>query len=272
MTWLVTLLPFVGRWTIHLDPRTKFIAYARKRRPAGVADLAGKTLSIVVPVGERAAAIEPMLERLLRTDFGLRTELVVASHGPSNAAEIICGRLACLGEARSLRVEDGGEGSAVAAGLRSSRGDYVALQTAEIGYDPTDIGGLVRTMAETGALAVYGSRYSGRFRRTGPFLRTLASRALTSAANLLNDLNLSDVMVGCKVLDGRLARALVLRSRGLEFEAELICKLRRRAVPIYEAPVSYEPPTEPDGRRKVALADGWRTLAALTRYGLIGAD
>jgi SAM-dependent methyltransferase len=272
MTWLVALLPFVGRWTIHLDPRTKFIAYARKRRPAGGADLTGKTLSIVVPVGEGAAAIEPMLERLLSTDFGMGTELVVASHGPSNAAEIICGRLASRGEVRSVRVEDGGEGAAVAAGLRASRGDYVVLQSAEIGYDPADIGALVATMARTGALAVYGSRYSGRYRRTGPFLRTLASRAVTGAANLLNDLNLSDVMVGCKVLDGRLARALALRSRGLEFEAELLCKLRRRAVPIYEAPVSYEPPTDPNGRRKVGFADGWRTLAALVRYGLLGAE
>ena len=31
MVWLVKALPFLGDWSLHIDPRTKFIIYARKR-------------------------------------------------------------------------------------------------------------------------------------------------------------------------------------------------------------------------------------------------
>jgi SAM-dependent methyltransferase len=270
MVWFLKLFPFVGSWSVHLDPRTKFIMYARKRRERQAADLAGRRVSIVVPVGEDAAAAEPVLEALLRVDLGASKELIVASYGSGEAAEIVCERLARLGEVRLVRAA-GGEGAAVAAGFRASTGDTVVLRTPVDGYDPREISTLLRTMADTGGIAVYGSRYSGRFRRAGPFLRTLASRTLTMLANLLNDLNLSDLMVGCKAFDGDLARALSIRSRGVEFEAEITCRLRQKAVSIYEAPLSYDAGAQPDGRR-VGAGDAWRTLVALVRYGLFRAD
>jgi glycosyltransferase involved in cell wall biosynthesis len=268
MVWLLNLLPFVGGWSIYLNPRTKFIAYARKR-PRGGRSLANSTVTVVVPVGENVDAAQPLLERLLSTDLGAHLELVLASHGGGKAAEIVSDRLRGLGDVRL--VKGGGEGSAVAAGLRASRGDYVVLQTADDGYDPREIRGLLGTMSETGALAVYGSRYSGRFRRTGPHLRTVASRLFTFLCNIANNLNLSDAMVGCKALDGNLARSLTIRSRGVEYEAELPCRLRRKAVSIYEAPVSYDAGAAPGGRT-VGLAAGLRTLAAFVRYGLFRAN
>jgi len=267
MVWLLKLLPFVGGWSIYLNPRTKFIVYARKR-PRGGRKLAESTVTVVVPVGENVDAAEPLLERLLSTELGAHLELVLASHGGGQAAEIVADRLRRLGDVRL--VKGGGEGSAVAAGLRAGRGDYVVLQTADDGYDPRDIRGLMETMSETGALAVYGSRYGGRFRRTGPHLRTVASRLFTSLCNLANNLNLSDAMVGCKALDGNLARSLTIRSRGVEYEAELPCRLRAKAVSIYEAPVSYDAGAA-QGGRTVGLAAGPRTLVALVRYGLFRA-
>jgi SAM-dependent methyltransferase len=270
MVWLLKIFPFVGNWSIYLNPLTKLIVYARKRRPRPAAPHPRRTVSIVVPVGEDAAAAEPVLEGLLRVEIGAPKELVVASFGSGEAAEIVCERLARLGEVRLVKAK-GGEGAAVAMGFRASTGDLVVLQTPVDGYDPGEIGSLLRKMEETGALAVYGSRYSGGVRRTGPYLRTLASRALTLLTNLFNDLNLSDMMVGLKVLDGNLARALSIRSRGIEFEAELTCRLRQKAIPIYEAPVSYDAGIPPGGRR-VGLGDACRTLLTLVRHGLFKAD
>ena len=270
MVWFLRLFPFVGNWSIHLDPRTKFIMYARKRRERPAANLAGRRVSIVVPVSEDAAAAEPVLEGLLRVDLGASKELIVASYGSGEAAEIVCERLARLGEVRLVKAA-GGEGTAVAAGFRASTGDIVVLQTPVDGYDPGEIATLLRTMAETGALAVYGSRYSGRFRRTGPFLRTLASRTLTMLANLFNDLNLSDLMVGCKALDGDLARALSIRSHGVEFEAELTCRLRQKSVRSTRPPSLTMLATSPAAGESAPATPGARS-AALVRYGLFRAD
>jgi len=268
MVWILRLLPFVGSWSIHLDPRTKFIAYARKREALGVDGLASRTVSIVIPVGDDAALVEPLLEELLAADLGVRKEIILASHGPGEAAEIVAERARSRGDVRHVRTGPGGEGAAVAGGLRASGGDYVVLQTADDGYDPRGIGQLLNTMARTGALAVYGSRYAGPYRRTGPFLRTLASRAFTMLVNLVNNLNLSDSMVGCKIFDGDLARAIDISSPGIEFEVELTSRLRHKGVSIYETPVSYEA-TRMGGRR-VGAMDAWRSLAALVRFGLVG--
>jgi 2-polyprenyl-3-methyl-5-hydroxy-6-metoxy-1,4-benzoquinol methylase len=266
MVWLLKLVPFLGGWSIYLNPRTKFIAYARKRATGRKVGLRSSLVTIVVPVGDNADAAETQLKTLLSTDVGAKTELVVAAHGGGDSAEIVAGRLERLGDVRLVKAP-GGEGAAVAAGLAASRGGYVVLQTADDGYEPNELRGLLEMMAETGALAVYGSRYSGRFRRTGPQLRTLASKLFTFAANLVNNLNLSDVMVGCKAFDGNLARSLTLRSSGIEYEAELTCRLRQKAVAIYEAPVSYDAGARPGGRA-ARVRDAWRTLGALVRYGL----
>jgi hypothetical protein len=64
---------------------------------------------------------------------------------------------------------------------------------------------------------------------------------------------------------------LTLKSVGFDFEAEVTCRLARKGVPIIEAPITYRARTYLEGK-KIRARDGWRTLVALTRYGLFQAD
>jgi SAM-dependent methyltransferase len=272
LSWFVKLVPLVGGWSVYLDPRTKFIVYARKRRERRPAPPSPATLSIVVPVFNEAATVEQVLDSLLSFEPRMGKEIIVVDDGSTDATFEILSRCAKGDRIRVLRMPTNrGKGAAVAVGIGASHGDYVIIQDADMEYDPADVPQLLNVMAETGALAVYGSRFTGRYRRTGAFLPTIANRFLTFACNLVNNLNLSDVMTGYKLFDGNLIRSLTLKSVGFDFEAEVTCRLARKGVPIIEAPITYRARTYLEGK-KIRARDGWRTLVALTRYGLFQAD
>jgi hypothetical protein len=272
MTWFVKLFPFVGNWSFYVNPRTKFIVYARKRQSTVRDATTGKRLSVILPADDTTAALQPMLDRLLRLDAGGTTiEIIVVDDGAGGGRAAILGSYSDRPEIAVVSGPRGGKGAALAAGIAASRGDYVIVQDADGEYDPADIPGMIRTMAETGALAVFGSRYSGRFRRSGRFAATLGNRFLTLMSNAVNDLNLSDVMTGYKLLNGVLARSLTIRSRGHEVEAELTCRIRRLGLDIYEAPITYNPRSSFE-RRKIGVRDAWRTCVAIVRYGVFGGE
>jgi SAM-dependent methyltransferase len=272
MIWLLKVFPFLRRWSVYLDPRTKFIVYARKRHDYRLAPPAGALLSIVVPAFNEAATIERVLERLVGVEIGMRKEIVVVDDASTDATPEIVERWAARGHIRAIRQPaNRGKGAAVAAGIAATRGQYVVIQDADTEYDPKDMPALLKAMFETGALAVYGSRFGGRYRRTGLFMPTLANHILTFASNLVNNVNLSDVMTGYKLFDGNLIRSLPLKSTGFEFEVEVTCRIARVGVSIVEAPITYNARTYLEGK-KIRARDGWRTLAALTRYGLFNAD
>ena len=269
---LIKLLPFLGRWSLYLDPRTKFIIYARKQRELRPVPPQASVLSIVVPVFNEAATIERVLDALLALDAGVRKEIVVVDDGSTDETGEILGRYESSGRIRVIcQPQNRGKGAALAAGIAATRGHYVVIQDADTEYDPADIPTLLKVMAESGALVVYGSRFSGRYRRTGAFLPTVANRILTWVSNLVNNANLSDVMTGYKLFDGNLVRSLNLRSSGFEIEAEMTCRVARIGVPIVEAPITYNARTYLEGK-KIRARDGWRTLSAIVRFGLFKAN
>lgn len=268
MACLLKLVPFIGGWSIYLDPRTKFIVYARKQRDRLVTFPPGALLSIIVPAFNEAATIERVLEALISQDVGLRKEIIVVDDGSTDATPEILQRYEASGKIRVIRQSaNRGKGAAVVAGIRATVGEFVVIQDADMEYAPSELPVLLGAMAATGVLAVYGSRFTGRYRRTGAFLPTLANRLLTFISNLVNNLNLSDVMTGYKLFDGNLIRSLSLKSTGFEFEVEVTSRVSRMGVAIVEAPITYNARSRLEGK-KIRARDGWRALVALVRFGL----
>ena len=233
-------------------------------------DINGDGVTVIVPVYNGARTILETIGCLLDQTMRPR-EIIIVDDGSTDGTSEVLAEYEARGAITVISKPNEGKGSAVALGIKATRGDFVVIQDADTEYDPVDIPALLTTMTQTGALAVYGSRYAGRYRKTGLFLNTIANTILTFATNLVNNVNLSDVMTGYKLFDGRAIRAITLKSHGFEFEAEVTCKLARRGIAIYEAPISYNARTYYEGK-KIRVRDGWRTLSALIRYGLFGND
>ncbi|NMC20428.1 MAG: methyltransferase domain-containing protein, partial [Thermogutta sp.] len=110
--------------------------------------------------------------------------------------------------------------------------------------------------------AVFGSRFVGHPRRVLYFWHTLANKILTLAANAVNDLNLTDMETGYKVVRADILRRLHLSSRKFTIEPELTCRLAQLGARIYEVPITYAGRTYAEGK-KIGAWDGVQALATL---------
>jgi SAM-dependent methyltransferase len=127
---------------------------------------------------------------------------------------------------------------------------------------------VLRPLFEGHADAVYGSRFliSGE-RRVLYFWHALANHLLTTACNMVADLNLTDMETGYKAFRLSLVRSIPLRSERFGIEPELTIKLAQRGVALYEVPVSYRGRTYEEGK-KIGLKDAIQALWLIAYYGL----
>jgi SAM-dependent methyltransferase len=145
-------------------------------------------------------------------------------------------------------------------------GDLALIQDADLEYNPADYPALLVPMLSGIADAVFGSRFLfGPYRRILYFWHTLANRFLTLLCNLLNDINLSDVETGYKLIRADVLRAIPLTSDGFDLEVELATKLARWDLRIYEVPISYEGRTYAEGK-KIGPKDAFGALWAMLKY------
>ena len=227
---------------------------------------AGQLLSVVIPAFNEERYIATTLERVLAVDlsavgFG-REVIVVDDHSTDRTSEIVR-TFADVSLHRLPR--HAGKGGAVRAAVALARGDYLVIQDADLEYDPQAFIAMLRVLAETGADAVYGSRYlqAGRHPRQSR-LAYLGGRSLSVAVKLVTGHWLSDVTTALKLLPLPLVRSLDLSSSGFELEAEITAKLLARGCRIVEVPVSYHPRTRLEGK-KVAFRDLIRSVSTLLR-------
>lgn len=140
-----------------------------------------------------------------------------------------------------------GRGSAIRMALRHTRGHVVAIQDADMAYDPADLLGAIWPILEEQAEVVYGSR---SMRRGGSHsnnlrgglsnrMRRIVNRCLTTCSNLTTGLHLSDLETGHKVFLGDLIRSLPLTETGSGIDAEITAKVARAANTVMEVPTHY---------------------------------
>ncbi|MCY2959615.1 MAG: glycosyltransferase [Planctomycetota bacterium] len=232
------------------------------------------TLSVVMPAfDERYLVAESVRRVLALSDPRIaRLDLIVVDDGSTDGTREILRRLASENPGRMRLVEHAenrGKGAAVATGLEFATGDVTLVQDADLEYDPRDIPRLVEPFLSGEADAVFGSRFLvGEYRRVLYFRHTLANKLLTTVANLLTDLNLSDVETCYKAVRTSLLRSIPIRSRDFRIEPELVFKLQKRGARIFEVPIRYAGRTYEEGK-KVRARDGFLALGAMLRWWMI---
>ena len=222
-------------------------------------------LSIVIPVRNERDTIAEVLERVLAVDCGMPKEIIVVDGASTDGTrEVLTG----LGDRPELVLvlEDQarGKGRAVRTGYGRATGDIIMVQDADLELDPAQIPSLLGPLTESGAPAVFGSRFKGRGRGGTAPVSYAGNMMLTWAADALFLTRLTDILTCYKVLRADVVRALDLRCDGFDFDAEITCRLLRDGYPIVELPVSYEPRTVDEGK-KLTTGVGWSVLRAILR-------
>lgn len=240
--------------TLRVDPPATEAAY--------------RTLSVLMPVYNEIRTLERIVHAVLAAPIDLEIELVVVDDGSTDGSCELLRDLA--GRDRRIRAifheENAGKAEAVRTAIREMTGDLAIVQDADLEYSPQDYPVMLRPVLDGLADAVFGSRFlAGRHRRVMYFWHTLVNNVLTLVCNMLNDVNLTDMETGYKLVRADVLRGIPLTAQGFAFEPELTTKLAQWGLRLYEVPISYAGRTYAEGK-KIGWTDGVKALWALLKY------
>jgi glycosyltransferase involved in cell wall biosynthesis len=222
-------------------------------------------VSVIMPVFNELPTIGEIVSRVLAAPIDAEIELVVVDDGSTDGSDDHLRALAERHPGIHVLIQDRnrGKGNAVRRGLEHVTGEIVIIQDADLEYDPRDYPALLRPIVEQRADVVFGNRFHGGEHRVLYFRHYLANRFLTLVTNLATDLNMSDIEVGYKVFRASVLKQLKLRAERFDIEPELVIKVAKLGVRIYEVPISYHGRTYAEGK-KITWRDGivalWRVL------------
>ena len=229
-------------------------------------------LSIIIPAFNEKATIENVIRSVAAVPLGLQREIVVVDDFSTDGTREVLARVS-VPTGASLKVlahdRNRGKGAAIRTGLEQISGDIVLVQDADLEYDPRDYARLLAPILEGRADVVFGNRFHGGPHRVLYFWHFQANKFLTFLANLLTNLNLSDMEVGYKVFRTDIVRRLTLTANRFGFEPEVTIKVAKLGCRIYEVPISYHGRTYEEGK-KITWRDGVAAVYFLLKHKFLG--
>jgi glycosyltransferase involved in cell wall biosynthesis len=223
-------------------------------------------LAVVVPVYNEAATIADVIRTVLRQPLVL--ELIVVDDGSTDGTWLV---LQALGSSdpriRIFRHEiNRGKGAALRTGFARAVAPVVLVQDADLEYDPTEYGLLVKPILSGRADVVFGSRFEGAgAHRVLYYWHSFGNRFLTTLSNMCTNINLTDMETGYKAFRREVLQQISIEEDRFGFEPEITAKVSKLRLRIYEVPISYYGRTYAEGK-KINWRDGVAALWCILKY------
>jgi glycosyltransferase involved in cell wall biosynthesis len=226
-------------------------------------------LSVVIPAYNEIGSAEALLRKVREVRLDL--EVIVVDDGSTDGTRDLLSRLHDEGVIDVLVFQkmNKGKGAALRAGFERATGHIIAIQDADLEYDPHELPTLMEPILAGKADAVYGSRFLGGPHRVLFFWHMMGNRFLTLLSNMFTDLNLTDMETCYKVVVADLLKRLPLSANRFGFEPEVTARLAQAKARIYELPISYDGRSYAEGK-KINWKDGVAALYYILRSNLFG--
>ena len=218
------------------------MAWRSEREPAPF-------LSVVVPARDEAEGLPQLVDEVARALRPLRDgggprplagfEVLIVDDGSTDGTSAVLGVLAAdYPELRAIRLAAGvGQSSAMVAGLRAARGDWIATLDADLQNDPAD---LVRLWE---ALPGHDVALGWRVDRRDPWSRRVLSRWANRVRNAVLGQSIRDTGCSVRIFPREVAMRLPVFRGVHRFLGPL---LLREGCRLVQVPVGHRP--RPHGR------------------------
>lgn len=234
-------------------------------------------LSVVVPVFNEASTIEQVLHRLMELPIPLEV-LIIDDGSRDGSRELLSelipefSRRLPASKSIHLGLHEGnlGKGAALKTGFLKATGSIIAIQDADLEYDPMDFLWLLGPLLNGEADVVYGSRFSRGSHADSPFWHRWGNQLITLCSDLTTGLFWSDVETCYKMVRTSVIKEIAptLKERGFGIELELTAKLARYPnLTYYERPIRYQKRGYAEGK-KIGMKDALWAAWCITRYRL----
>lgn len=214
---------------------------------------------------EERTAVE-IIERVLA--LNLDKELIIINNGSTDKTGAVIDKyknypnIKIINNPRNI-----GKGDGIIAGLKEVAGKYTIIQDGDLEYDPHDIIPMIELAKKEKALAVFGSRRMNPESGISYNRYLWGGEFLTFLTNILYGSNITDESTCYKMVRTDILKAMNLTSRRFEFCPEVVAKLGRNKIKIYELPIKYNPRKFDEGK-KIRWIDGLEAIWTLFKYRL----
>ena len=227
-----------------------------------------KDLSIIIPVYNEIKTIKKIIKKI--KDLKVRKQIIVVDDGSNDGTRDVLIKNKNKIDKLIFHKNNLGKGAAIISAKKYIKGKYVAIQDADLEYDPKDLIKIFKYIKKNDLNIVYGSRVlnKNKFQKTKNFthfIRIWGNIFLTFVSNVINNQNLTDAHTCYKVFNSSIFKKINLKEKGFSFCPEVTTKLSNKNFKIHEVSISYKGRTYEEGK-KISSSDGFDALYSLIKY------
>ncbi len=226
-------------------------------------------LAVVIPVFNEASTIANVLATVVKQPL-VKEIIIVDDASHDKTWEALQALLAQYPIIRLFQhTFNQGKGAALRTGFAKVTAPLAIVQDADLEYDPADYAALCRPILLGKADVVMGSRFVGTGEhRVLYYWHSVGNRFLTMLSNMATDINLTDMETGYKVFRREIIQNVLIEENRFGFEPEIVAKVSKLGVRIYEVPISYHGRTYAEGK-KIGWRDGFSALRCIFKYNFL---
>ena len=224
-------------------------------------------LTIIVPAYNEKKSISKIIDQINEKIIYTKQIIVIDDFSNDGTRDVIQ-NLSNIDEI-VFHQRNMGKGAAIKSAIPFIKGDIVAIQDADLEYDPEDLNKLAKEILNQKTNVAYGSRVLNKKRYgNNNFIsnfRIFGNHILTILSNLFNSQQLTDAHTCYKVFKREIFLKLNLKENDFAFCPEVNTKISLLNEKILELPISYKGRNVQEGK-KIRFKDALKALLTIIKY------